>query len=81
MGEEYCFLYQGLRYVGICHISINCIQEKIFCKLLRLSIACELQSSRRIMQNAVYAAVNHVADLSGNKSDILEGSKCPVPVL
>ena len=31
--------------------------------------------------NAFYAAVSHVADLSGNKCDSLEGSKAHVPVL
>ena len=33
------------------------------------------------MQNAVYAAVNHVVDLSGNKCDISEDSKGHSPEL
>ena len=33
------------------------------------------------MQNVFYAAVNHVADLSGNRCNILEGSKGHVPEL
>ena len=33
------------------------------------------------MQNACYAAVSHVVDLSGNKCDISEGSKSRIPEL
>ena len=41
-----------------------------FRQLLRFSIICELCSSRRIMQNSFYAAVNHVTYLSGNKYEL-----------
>ena len=37
--------------------------------------------SRRIMQKACYYAVNHVADLFGNKCVVMEGSKHHVPEL
>ena len=51
----------------------------IIVKLLRFSITCELCSSRRIVQNSFYAAVNQVADLSGNKCDISERSTGHAP--
>ena len=47
--------------------------------LLRCSITCKLCISRRIMQNSFYAAVNHVADRSGNKYNISERSTGHAP--
>ena len=55
------------------------LQVNVFCRLLHFSITCELCSSRRIRQNSFYAAVNHVADLSGNKYDISERSTGHAP--
>ena len=49
--------------------------------LLCLSIICELQSLRRIMQNVFYSATNHITDISENKRNILESSKGHIPVL
>ena len=47
------------------HVSVENYNQ-----LLCLSITCDLWSSRCIMQNAGYAAVNLVVDLMGNKCDI-----------
>ena len=47
--------------------------------LLRFLITCELCSSWRIMQTSFYSAVNHAADLSGNRCDILERSTGHAP--
>ena len=69
-------LERGAHDFGVIARSILCCirsapgNKNILFYFLRLSITCELWSSRRFIQNVFYAAINHVADLSENKFDI-----------
>ena len=71
--DPFCTDLPELRKANDIYVVLNVII------LVRFSIRCELCSSRRIMQNSFCAAINHVADLSGNKYDISERSTGHAP--